>query len=414
MLKNSFFLILALTAQPVLSQNVKQEVVNYQYIQLPMSPVDKSISNYQSKITASYIEENNRKTAEYESEKALAQEEYDRKMAAYPAAVAAADAAFANEMKAYNEKSLAEKVVEKQLLNENTKPVKRVPPRPYLRTVAKPKLQKIYDFEALAGTYLNIDGFENSTGNAINVDVTINGFEYTKPVRKSEKKKYISNGTTSYKTYYWNEMTYRHTMSVRVTDPSGNQLMFVTPSELNNYTTYKTKSSEKTVAINEEQLVSDLEQKILQSNLEFIQNLVNDEVGYKRTDRKGSSFYVKEKKGEYTDILVAYNESTSGLKMLVDNEEAAKSEISGALVAYENALLEAEPNNKKARIGKKVTLPLYFSLIECYWAIGNMDRVDELMNELNTMPLVRRDKTKKEEYQALVADTKARLKANGL
>ena len=69
MLKNSFFLILALTAQPVLSQNVKQEVVNYQYIQLPMSPVDKSISNYQSKITASYIEENNRKTAEYESEK---------------------------------------------------------------------------------------------------------------------------------------------------------------------------------------------------------------------------------------------------------------------------------------------------------------------------------------------------------
>jgi hypothetical protein len=53
-------------------------------------------------------------------------------------------------------------------------------------------------------------------------------------------------------------------------------------------------------------------------------------------------------------------------------------------------------------------------MIECYWAIGNMDRVDELMNELNTMPLVRRDKTKKEEYQALVADTKARLKANGL
>lgn len=406
--------VLLMSCQTIFAQRVKEEAVDYQYIQLPMAPVDKSITNYQSSVTATYQEENDKKTAEYEAEKAKAQAEYDAKVAALPAAQAAADAQYLAEVKAYDEKSLAEKVVENKLLNEGGKPVKKTVPTPYKRNVSEPKLKTAYDTEALAGTYLGLDGFVNSADNAIKIEVSINGFEYTKPVRKSVKKKVTTSAGQVTETHYYNEFTYRHTMSVKVTGPAGKTLLFVTPSDLNTYTVYATKAQKATVPINEEQLVSEFETKVLQANLELISGLVNDHVGYKRTDRTGTMFFVKEKKDEYTDLMIAYNTASTGLNMLIDNEEAGKTTILEALAIYETAMLESEPKNKKARINGKIIMPLYFAMIECYWAIGDMAKVDALMSELNAMPLVRKEKTKKEEYQAIVTDTKARLKANGL
>ena len=50
-------------------------------------------------------------------------------------------------------------VVEKQLLNENNRPVKDYVGAPYRKTISPPVLKTSYDYPSLAATYLKIDGF---------------------------------------------------------------------------------------------------------------------------------------------------------------------------------------------------------------------------------------------------------------
>ena len=111
----------------LLAQNTKSEKVEYTYVQLPMNPLSANVKNYQSAIFAVYEAENQKKQAEYEAQMAAAEAEFQKEQAAYPAKVKAAEDKYAKEMEEWEKKSLAEKVVEKQLLNENNKPVKQLP-----------------------------------------------------------------------------------------------------------------------------------------------------------------------------------------------------------------------------------------------------------------------------------------------
>ncbi|MCX8486925.1 MAG: hypothetical protein ORN53_07110, partial [Crocinitomicaceae bacterium] len=113
----------------------------------------------------------------------------------------------AKEMEVYNAKSTATKVIEKQLLNENTKPVKDYVAQPYRRTISQPVLKSSYDYPSLAATYLVLDGFTKAQVNALSYSVNIEGYENSQPTIKSEEKDEVSvkDGVrTTYKVrYYW-------------------------------------------------------------------------------------------------------------------------------------------------------------------------------------------------------------------
>jgi hypothetical protein len=406
------FVLFLFVASISFGQRVKNEDLEYNYIQLPEDPVDRSITNYQSEVKQDFEAENARKRKEYEEKAAAAQAKFDKEEAEYPAKVQAAEDKYAAEMKAWEEKPIGEKIVEKKVLNENNKPVKQLPPRPYLQHVPEPKLQREYDKEALAGTYLVLDGFNNTASNALNIEVVMYGFEYTNPRIVTEQKSVVQSGTTKKVNYYHVEFTYRHTMSVRVTDPQGNQLMHETPVKLNNYTKYKGNASTKRPSLNAELLLADCEEKIVQDNLEFIRNLVNDKYGYKVQPRTVGLGYVMDKKGEYTDVTQAFNLTKSGLAALIDDKETAFGKLDQAIGIYKALLEESEMNNKKARINGKVGTPIYFNLLECYFAKKDMVNAEALLAEMNSISLSKNASKRKDEFEKLIIETKKRIAAN--
>lgn len=408
--------LLSFISSTIIAQNIKDETVEYRYIKLPMTPLPSSIKNYQSSIFAAYEAENKKKQDEYIADKKLAEEEYQKDKEAYPAKVKAADDKFAKEMKDWKEKSFGEKVVEKQILGENNKPIKSTPPQPYLRFVPEPQLKTSYDYPVVAKTYLILDGFENKADNAVKIDVTIFGFEYTEPRQLSEQKNVTSyaNGqtSTSAATYYHNEFSYRHTMAVKVTTPDGKELFNATPQALNNYIIYKSPESTAALPLNAQMLIKTNEEKLFQNNLKIINDLVNDKIGYKRELRKVELYYVKSKDETYKDLLIAYNDACSGLKLLLDDEPAAKTKLQSAIQVWNTAMLESDVKNKKARIDKDVTIAICFNLMESCFAIGDFVNAEKTITTLNGIDLSSSKRKQKDEYEALFNDLKKRTLVN--
>jgi len=398
------------------AQNTKSEKVEYSYIQLPLTPLSKAIKNYQSSIFAAYEADNAKKQAEYDAQMALAEAEFQKEQAAYPAKVKAAEDKYAAEMVEWEKKSLGEKVVEKQLLNENNKPVKSIPSQPYRRSVSQPRLKTSYDYPVLAATNLMLDGYTNAPEGAVKIELTLYGFEYTPPRQLTEQKDMVStsNGqsTTSKVTYYHVEFTYRHTMSVKVTGPDGVELFVLSPSELNNYKTYKSSETKTSQSFSEEQLVKTYEEKILQENLKLINGLVNDRIGFKRALRVSELGYIKSKDDTYSDLTNAFNEGSTGLKMLVDAKTEGVAKVEKSIQLWEAALVESEPANKKARIDKDVTIMVCFNLLEAYFALGNVEAGQRIIQTMNTLSLSASERKTKEAYELAFTDTKKRIEAN--
>lgn len=418
MTKLKTFLLIAITLNFSLlfSQNIKDEVVEYRFIKLPLNPLPASIKNYQSSIFANYEADNQKKKEKYEAEKKIADDNFEKEKAAYPAKVKAAEDKYNQEMEEWKKKSFGEKVVEKQILGENNKPVKQIPSPPYPMSVRLPDLKTTYDYPVVASTYLVLDGFSNKPDNAVKIDVILYGYDYTEPRQLSEQKSVTSyaNGQTQTGnvTYYHNEFSYRHTMSVKVTMPDGKELFNVTPQELNTYKIYKSPETTTPAQFNPQMLVKTYEEKILQDNLNLINNLVNDKIGYKRVTRKVELSFVKSKDETYQDLLIAYNDASAGLKILIDDETNAKSKLDNAIQLWNKALLESDIKNKKARIDKDVTLAIYYNLLECYFATNDVANAEKTIASLNTMDLSSSKRKLKEEYEALINDLKKRISNN--
>ncbi len=417
-MKINLFVVFFILGGVVFGQNIKSEDLKYNYVKLPTTPIQPRVANYQSSLSSASDEENAKILAQYEKDKAQADADYDREMAEYPVKVKAADEKYEKAMAEYNDKSLAKKILEKQLLNENTKPVKDYVPQPYKRNVSKPDIKTVYDYPSLASTYLKLDGFSKGTDNALTYHVNMQGFEHSQPTVKTEIKKEakVVNGTstTADVTYYWVEFTYRNQMSVRVANAANQDIYFIAPTELAEFKTYKTTSSKTAPSSDYAALFRTVEEKVLKDNLTFINHLVNDRIGYEITERETSLDYVKSKKDEYQDVTDAYNDQLLGLKSLITNETVAKEKLNKAAAQWLTILKESDVANKKARIDKDVTISIYFNLLECYFPLRNNADAEMILSTLERMDISNRERKLKEKYAALFLDLSGRKVANGL
>jgi hypothetical protein len=417
-MKLSLTLILSCFIGLVFGQAVKSEDITYTYVKLPTNPLQPKVDNYYSTITSSSEAANAKLMAEFEADKARAEADYQRELADYPAKVKAADDKFAKEMEVYNAKSTATKVIEKQLLNENTKPVKDYVAQPYRRTISQPVLKSSYDYPSLAATYLVLDGFTKAQVNALSYSVNIEGYENSQPTIKSEEKDEVSvkDGVrTTYKVrYYWIEFTYRMPMSVRIAGMNNQEIFYVAPAELSAFKTYKSSSSKTQPSPDFSMLVKSTEENLLKENLKFINHLVNDRIGYEVTTRATSLDYVKSKNDAHADVMEAYNNATIGLKTLTTNEALAKQKLTAAIDAFKVILTESDVYDKKARIDKDVTVAVYFDLIECYFAMRNTVDAEAALKSVGQLDLSNRDKKQKEKMDELFLDLTLRKAANGL
>ena len=417
MKKSTLFLALALGIN-TFAQSVKGEKLTYTYVKLPTNPVQPKPTAYIASVVAAYEAENQNLLAQFEADKAQAEADYQRDLADLPNKQKAADDKFEREMKAWDEKSTASKIIEKQVLNENNRPVKDYIPQPYRRTIAMPIMKTTYDYNSLASTYLFIDGLQKSAANALNYTVTLQGFESTPAKIISEVKKEITRkdgvSTSRDVTYYHIEFTYRHPMSFRVSNAMNQEIYAAAPAEFTEYKLYKGAATKTRPSMDVSAVVKSMEDKCLQENLKAINHMVNDRIGFERTDETFELYYVKSKNESHNDILDAKNAATLGFKMLGTNEAQGKAELDKAIVVWKKALEESEIDNKKARINKDVTIAIYFNLLEAYFALRNTTEADAILQTMGRMDISNRDKKQREAYEQAYIDLKLRLAANGL
>ena len=417
MKKTTLFFALTL-GLPILAQSVKGEQLTYTYVKLPTNPVQPKPTAYMASVVAAYEAENQRLLAQYEADKLQAEADYQRDLADLPNKQKAADDKFEREMKAWDEKSTASKIIEKQVLNENNRPVKDYVAQPYRRTIAMPIMKTTYDYNSLASTYLFIDGLQKSAANALNYTVTLQGFEATPAKIISEVKKEVSRkdgvSTSIDVTYYHIEFTYRHPMSFRVTNAMNQEIYAAAPAEFTEFKLYKGAATKTQPSMDVSAVVKSMEDKCLQENLKAINHMVNDRIGFERTNETFELYYVKSKNESHNDILDAFNTATLGFKMLATNEAQGKTELDKAIDIWKKALEESDLENKKARIDKDVTIAIYVNLLEAYFALRNTNEADFILQTLGRMDLSNRDKKQVEAYQKAYLDLKLRMAANGL
>ncbi len=417
-MKTSLLLFTLIFSGFLFSQSVKGEDITFTYVKLPSNPISPKPTNYLSYVTASYEAENQKLLTQFEADKAQAEADYQREMAELPNKQKASDEKYEREMKAWNEKSTASKIIESKVLNENNRPVKDYVPQPYRRSVSAPAIKTAYDYNSLASTYLHIDGFEKGSNNAMIYTVTLQGFESTAPRVVSEVKKEVSRvnnvSTTSDVTYYHLEFTYRHPMSFRVSNANNMEIYAASPAELTEFKTYKGPATKTSPSTDISAMLKTMEDKILQDNLTAINHMVNDRIGFEKTDRKTEIFYVKSKNESHNDILDAYNAATLGFKLFGTSEEQGTLKLNEAINLWKTALLESEIDNKKARIDKDVTIALYYNLLEAYFILRNTTDADGILTTMGRMDLSNRDKKDLEKYNELYLNLKLRKAANGL
>jgi hypothetical protein len=109
---------------------------------------------------------------------------------------------------------------------------------------------------------------------------------------------------------------------------------------------------------------------------------------------------------------MAYNEASSGLNSLADDEAGAKVKLTHAIEIWNTALQESDITNRKARIDKDVTISIYFNLLEGYFATRDLEGFEKIMGNLNTMSISNSERRKKEQYDLLFIDLKKRMQAN--
>jgi len=398
------------------AQSVKESTVEYTNTKLPLTPLPASIKNYHVVLVAGYDERNKKLMEDYETEKIRAKHEYDSSLIQWAKDVKEAEEKYDAEMADWKKKSLGEKVVEKTVLKENNKPVKNIPGKPYPRSVPEPMKQTEYDLPLLADTYIKLDRYENNPVNALQIRVTLYGYDYTQPIIQNTEKNVLNFGSgsasTSRQTYYYSEYAYRHPMAVKAILPDGKEILNITPQQLNVYKTARSPELDKMPVINRDLLVRSTEEKTLQDNLTFINKLLNERFGFYSEKRKAVLYFVKDKKNEYVDLTTAFNEASTALIGLADDSARSRAALLDAADLWTKALATSDISNKDARIDKNVTIAICFDLLEIYYALKDHAAGLAIMQKMNGIGLSFNERLQKNDFDNLYSELKKRLSAN--
>jgi hypothetical protein len=137
-------------------------------------------------------------------------------------------------------------------------------------------------------------------------------------------------------------------------------------------------------------------------------------MGFEVSKRKSSLDYVKTKGEEYADVNEAYDAATMAFTMMGKTDDQAKAKLQEAVSKWTKALAESDPENKKARIDKNVTISLGFNLLEAYFALRMVDEAETLIASQKKLDLSKKETKLLETYTQDFIDLRMRKAANNL
>ena len=393
------------------AQKIIDKDISFNYIRLPKEPLGRSFGNYQSYVVAAYAADNAKLKADWEKKKGEADAQYQMDLAMWSQKDKAAQDKYDKEMDTYNKKSTAQKMLDKNLLNEG-KPVRQIIPEPYKNIPPEPKYKKEYDSNLLS-SYIKLDGFKNAGDNAVIITVTLYGFEGVMPQMMTTQKSVVEKGVSHNVTMYHYETSYKQPMSVKVECPGKGVVLNQSMEQFNNYTVEKTAESEQPPgSMNGEQHLKDLEQSSMTTNLKIINDLINEKFGYCKATRTTVLYCSESKKADYSDLKTAFDNALTAYNTMLDDKAAAVTKLKTAIDIWMKAVGEASMTDKKARINGEVGAMMELNLAEAFMWMDNYPDAETHMTKVGMMDPSRRMRHHGEEVAAMIKIQKSLFNAN--
>ena len=341
------------------AQNVQRESIQVEYISRPREPLADGVITYNVVVKQSYRDQFEAELQQWEIDTQLAQETY------------------AAEMEAYNAKGTGAKILERALLDEK-KPQLILPRKPVA-------MERVFE-PGLISSKIVMEGMTRMDDGAV-VTIEILNYESSDPedARRESRDK---EGNISYK--YYRTMKYRQPIRFTLELPDGSIVIdeVLTSSEdFTNYTSDKyTSKSALNKAWDQMAVNNRLSQMSVEAGCIAIKSILNDRFCFSKKIRPMTIYHAKtKKKVDYTDLNNAALDMKMAMEKYIDRPEEAAAGILTCVAVWEQVLTEADFENKKARINRKMAGLLYLNLINANIWLEDYDRVDALFDEMRRL-----------------------------
>lgn len=341
------------------AQNVKRESVQVEYISRPSEPLPAGVTTYNVVVNQSYRDQFEAELQQWEIDTQLAQETY------------------AADMEAYNAKGTGAKILERALLDEK-KPQLVLPRKPVAT-------ERIFE-PGIISSKIDMQGMTRTEGGAT-VTIEIQYFEGSAPEDGQQEIK-DKEGNVSYK--YYRSMKYRQPVRVTLQLPDGSIAIDEVLTSSEDFTTYTsdkyTSKSALNKAWNQTSVNNRLSQRSVEAGCIAINSILNDRFCFSKKTRPMTIYHAKtKKKVDYTDLNNAALDMKMAMEKYIDRPEEAAEGIRACVEVWERVLTEADFENKKARINRKMAGLLYLNLINANIWLEDYDRVDALFDEMRRL-----------------------------
>ncbi|HEY0029261.1 MAG TPA: hypothetical protein VGC65_00770 [Bacteroidia bacterium] len=404
------FLLLSFNA---MAQNIDYANAKVDYTRLPLTPVNKSVKNYQVLMLADYLQKIEKQKTEYAGSTAKAETDYQLAIKQYWTKRKQDSLAYESSLNVWFRLT-----PEQQAVTPRPQMVQAAPP--VKNGAQEPLYEKIFNTDLLGTTYIKLDGFARLPEKALILQFNLTGFEYDEPKAATQKKQIKkADGKTVDSTVFVYQFNYRHIVKLKIIQPDGKFLSDEAYGPSLNFSTYSSKhfftAAEadnywKTAKASEITAVQD---KIVVDNLKAINEMLNSNYGYTPTSRNVMIGYVNEKK-LYDDFKEALNNAKNGYTMIGKPETNAQGEeyLRKAITTWETAMKESNPKNKKARIDEDVTECLLMDLSEAYIWLNDFTKAQEYLTKLDAFKLSAKEKNIKNGSRAFLNEQIPRYNVN--
>ena len=360
-MKNYLLLLTAVVAATCLqAQNIKRETMQVEYISRPSEPIPSDVVNYEVVVNQVYKGIYEDELAQWEIDTKVAQEQYDK------------------DAEAYDSKGTGAKILERALLDEK---------KPTLRLPAKPtRTERIFE-PNIVGSKINMEGMTRTAGGAV-VTLEIQQFE-SMPYEDQQQEIKSKDGSVSYK--YYRTMKYRQLLGMSLSLPDGSVVADEVLGDQVLYSTFTSNKYSSKSALNKswnQTAINDrLSMTAVQARTDAANKILNDRFCFSTKKRPMTIYHAKTtKKLDYTDLNNAAFDMEIAMEKYISNTEAAMAGIAECANVWTAALEEADFDNKKARINKKVAGLLYINLINANIWLEEYDKVDALFDQMRRVP----------------------------
>ena len=358
-MKHITLALAALSFVTVSAQNVQRESIQVDYISRPSEPLPAGVSTYNVVVNQSYRDQYEAELAQWEIDTQLAQETYNA------------------EMEAYNAKGTGAKILERALLDEK---------KPQLILPRKPVATERVFEPGIIGSKIDMQGMTRTEDGAT-VTIEIQYFEGSAP---EEGKKEIKDkeGNVTFK--YYRTMKYRQPIRYMVQLPDGSIVVDEVLTSSEDFTTYTSEKYTSKSALNKAWNLTAVNNRLSQMSVQAgciaINSILNDRFCFSKKTRPMTIYHAKtKKKVDYTDLNNSALDMKMAMEKYLNQPEASAEGIRACVAVWEQVLTEADFDNKKARVNRKMAGLLYLNLINANIWLEDYDRVDVLFDEMRRL-----------------------------